>query len=261
MTEGNENLLAVNNLNKNFGGFTVVQDLSFSLDKGKIVGLVGPNGAGKTTVFNLISGFLHPDQGKVVFKGRDITHLSSYEIPSMGLVRTFQLNKVFSNLTIEENIQIGCHKFEKGGISRFLFGSTKKENAQIEDRVEKILRLVGLEQMRGKMADTLSYGDQKLLGIGIALGAGPILLLLDEPFAGLNPSETMRCMSLLRQILERGTTILIVDHNMRAVMGFCNWILVLNLGKKIAEGPPEEICRNPEVISCYLEGTAIAKSR
>jgi len=252
MTRGAPSLLTVENLSKNFGGFVALSGLSVELGKGEILGLVGPNGAGKTTTFNLITGFLSSNQGKIVFKGRDITRLKPHEIARMGLVRTFQLNKIFSKLTIKENIQIGSHIYEKGGIKRFLFGSSKRDNEEIEEKVNRLMCLVGLEAQRGKVAEDLPYGDQKLLGIGVSLGAHPSLLLLDEPFAGMNPVETARCVSSLRRILENGTTLFLVDHNMRAVMEFCDRIIVLNFGKKIAEGRPEDIRKSPEVVASYL---------
>jgi len=252
--EDSERVLIVQNLSKRFGGFAAVSDFSFELKKGEILGLVGPNGAGKTTTFNLITGFLKPDQGKVIFRGRDITNLMQHEISRLGLVRTFQLNRLFPSLTVEENIHIGCHQYEKGGIKRFLFGSPKRECKELEERINAVIELLGLNSQRKKVADDFAYGAQKLLSIGVALGAGPTLLLLDEPFAGMNPVEAARCISLLRQVFERGTTIFLVDHNMRAIMEFCDRIIVLNFGRKIAEGRPEEIRENREVVASYLGG-------
>ena len=248
----------IENLTKNFGGFTAVSELSFNLVRGEIMGLVGPNGAGKTTVFNLITGFLRPSKGRVIFKNKEITYLKPHEIARGGLVRTFQLNKIFSGLSVEENIRIGCYGDERGGLMRFLFNPPKGERDNLREAVNKILNLVGLERFRNKIAADLSYGDHKRLGIGIALGANPILLLLDEPFAGMNPVETQKCMDILRRIVEQGTTILLVDHDMRAVMVICERIFVLNFGKKIAEGKPEEIRENPEVVTTYLGSFKVA---
>ena len=253
--EDSERILVVQKLSKRFGGFDAVSDFSFELKKGEILGLVGSNGAGKTTVFNLITGVLNPDQGKVIFRSIDITNFVQHKIARLGLARTFQLNRLFLSLTVEENIRIGCHQYEKGGIRRFLFGSPKREQEELEESVNAVIELLGLNSQRKKVADDFPYGAQKLLGIGVALGARPTLLLLDEPFAGMNLVEAERCISLLRQVLERGTTIFIVDHNMRAVMGFCDRIIVLNFGKKIAEGRSEEIQENPEVVASYLGGT------
>jgi branched-chain amino acid transport system ATP-binding protein len=250
--------LTVQTLSKNFGGFSALSGVNFNLEEKEILGLVGPNGAGKTTLFNLITGFLKPSQGKVFFKGSDITHLSPHEIARIGVIRTFQLNKIFLNLTVGENIRIGCFLHEKGGVKRFLFGSSRVESEGLEEKVNRIIGLIGLEELRKKVAEDLPYGDQKLLGIGISMGAEPTLLLLDEPFAGMNPVETRRCVSLLRRIIEQGTTLFLVDHNMRAVMGFCDRIMVLNFGKKIAEGKPVEIQKNPEVIASYLGSIKVA---
>ncbi len=245
-------LLSVQGLSRYFGGFAALSGLSFDLEPGEILGLVGPNGAGKTTVFNLITGYLKPSQGKIFFLGREITHLRTHETARLGLVRTFQLNKIFSTLTVEENIRIGCHQSEKGGFLHFLIGSPKNEQEKIEEKTERIIYQVGLDNVRRKLAEDLPYGDQKLLGIGISLGTDPKLLLLDEPFAGMNPVETKRCVAILHRIQECGTTLILVDHDMRAIMGTCKRILVLHFGKKIAEGKPEEIRKNPEVIASYL---------
>jgi branched-chain amino acid transport system ATP-binding protein len=252
MTQSPSIILRVQNLGKRFGGFAAVANLSFELEVGKIMGLVGPNGAGKTTTFNLISGFLKPTTGSVEFQSRKITHLSPDEISRQGLVRTFQLNKLFSNLTVEENIRNGCHQFEKGGVKRFLLGSPNSDKLALEDRVAKLIQLAKLENLKHQRADDLSYGDQKLLGMGIALATEPKLLMLDEPFAGMNNTETERCASLIKQIVDNGTTIFLVDHNMRAIMGVCDHVIVLNFGEKIAEGEPEKIQSDPNVIACYL---------
>jgi branched-chain amino acid transport system ATP-binding protein len=252
MTQTPSILLKVQNLSKRFGGFAAVSDLSFELEAGRIMGLVGPNGAGKTTTFNLISGFLKPTTGTVEFQNKNITQLRPDDISRKGLVRTFQLNKLFSNLTVEENIRNGCHQFEPGGIKRFLLRSPYSERRALEDRVTQLLRMVKLETLRGQKAEDLSYGNQKLLGIGIALATEPKLLMLDEPFAGMNNTETERCTRLIKQIVDNGTTIFLVDHNMRAIMGICDQVIVLNFGEKIAEGQPHKIQSDPNVIACYL---------
>ncbi len=252
MTEPPSILLKVQGLSKRFGGFDALSGLSFNLETGKIMGLVGPNGAGKTTTFNLISGFLKPTTGTVEFQSKDISRMSPDDISRQGLVRTFQLNKLFSNLTVEENIRNGCHQFEKGGIKRFLLRSPKAERLVLEERVTRLIEMVKLENLKAQRAEDLSYGDQKLLGIGIALATDPELLMLDEPFAGMNNTETERCASLIEQIVDKGTTIFLVDHNMRAIMGICDRVIVLNFGEKIAEDEPEKIQSDPNVIACYL---------
>jgi ABC-type branched-subunit amino acid transport system ATPase component len=251
-------LLSVEALSKRFGGFAAVSELGFELRAGEILGLVGPNGAGKTTVFNLVSGFLRPSAGRIFFEGRNITGRNPQEIARLGLVRSFQLNKLFADLSVEENVRIGCHTVEPGGWRRLLFGASRAEKARFEARVEAIIKRVGLEAVRRKRAKDLAYGDQKLLGIGLALGVGPTLLMLDEPFAGMNQTESQRCADLLRDIARDRITMFLVDHNMRAIMGICDRVLVLNFGAKVADGKPQDIQNHPEVIRCYLGSKHLA---
>ncbi len=258
--ENLQNILTVKNISRRFGGFYAVKGLDFNISRGRITGLVGPNGAGKTTTFNLLSGFLQPSEGEIRFKGQSITGFSPDRIARLGLVRTFQLNKLFASLTVEENIKNGCHTYEKGGIQRFLLRSSRAEQQELEERVASIVDMTGLEEMKDQKAGDLSYGDQKLLSIGVALGTEPSLLMLDEPFAGMNQTETGRCVALVRKILDTGVTIFLVDHNMRAIMGICEQVLVINFGEKVAEGKPEEIQADPKVISCYLGREKVAES-
>lgn len=232
-------ILEVQRLHKDFGGFRAVSNLSFGLSWGEILGLVGPNGAGKTTTFNLISGFLKPTSGRVVFAGRDITNLPFYERAKLGVVRTFQQTKVFTNLTVADNVRIGFHLRED------------------VDSVDQILEFTELTGVRNQISGDLAYGDQRTLGIAVALGAHPKLLLLDEPFAGMNPAEAARCMSLIHRIRDAGTTMLLVDHHMDTLVKHCDRLVVMHHGEKLAEGPPQAMTKHPEVIEVYLGGTEL----
>lgn len=245
-------LLRVEGLERRFGGFAAVDGIEFDIREGEILGLVGPNGAGKSTIFNLISGHLKPTAGKVFFRNRDITGLVMEEVARLGLVRSFQLNKLFGDLSVEENIRIGCHTQEPRGLSRLLLGTPRAEREHFEARVDAIVRRIGLADQRDKRAADLSYGDQKLLAIGIVLGVEPVLMMLDEPFAGMNQTESTRCGELVRGMARDGRTVFLVDHNMRAIMGICDRVIVVNFGRKVADGRPEDVQNNAEVIVCYL---------
>jgi branched-chain amino acid transport system ATP-binding protein len=228
-------MLEVRGLSKEYGGFQAVRALSFTVPEGSATGLVGPNGAGKTTTFNIISGFERPTRGRVLFRGEDVTGLRPHVLARKGLVRTFQNTRVFSRLTVEDNIAIGCSL-----------------SLRPEEQVEAILDMVGLAAQRSRTAGELPYGQQRLLGIGIALGARPRLLLLDEPFAGMNPAEAAECMELIHRIRRAGTTILLIDHHMETVMRHCDRIIVLHHGEKLAEGTPAEVRADARVVETYL---------
>ncbi|MBW1971377.1 MAG: hypothetical protein DRP55_07930 [Spirochaetes bacterium] len=246
------NILEVVGLTKFFGGYKAVVDFDMIIKQGELLGLVGPNGAGKTTVFNMITGFITPTKGKIIFKGKEITSLKPHKRAALGIVRTFQNTELFSSLTVEDNVTLGCHLMEKGGIRRFFFGEKKDEISKLRERVNEIISFTGLENRRYHRASDLPYGEQRVLEIAIALGANPTLLLLDEPVAGMNPAETKRCMGLLHQIIEKGTTVLLVEHDMKAVMNNCERVIVMNAGEKLAEGTPSYIQAHPEVIRSYL---------
>lgn len=253
--------MEVKDLTKNFGGFRAVKQLSFTLDREEILGLVGPNGAGKTTTFNLITGFLKPTAGKIFYDGREITGLPPHGRARLGLVRTFQNTKVFAHLTVEKNIWIGCHMRERGGFKRVLLGTPHAERNDLESRVEQILTFTDLQELRDKIADDLPYGEQRALGIAIALGADPKLLLLDEPFAGMNPAEASRSMALIHKIRDAGTTVLLVDHHMDTLVKHCDRLVVMHHGEKLAEGRPKQVKEDPQVIEVYLGGTELIELR
>ncbi len=245
-------LLAVESLTRWFGGFRAVSALSFHVDPGEIVGLVGPNGAGKTTTFNLITGFLRPHAGRVFFRGEDVTGSPPYELARRGLVRTFQQTKVFGRLTVEENIRLGLHQHEPGGLWRTLFGMSPREQSALERRAREVLEFTRLWDRRDRRADELPYGDQRVLGIAVALAVGPVLLLLDEPLAGMNPAEAETTMTLVRAIREQGVTVLLIDHHMETLMRHCDRLVVLHHGEKLAEGPPAAVRDHPDVVRIYL---------
>ena len=247
-------LLEVRGLSKQFGGLAAVADLSFAVEPGSIVGLIGPNGAGKTTVFNLVTGQLAPTAGEVRFNGRKITGLAPYEIARMGLVRTFQSTVLYPESSVLENVLRGCAMRSRVGFWSGLVGSraAAQDVAETHARALGLLRYVELDGVRSEAARNLPYGHQKALGIAIGLATRPELMLLDEPVAGMNPEETARTARLIRRVNEGGTTIVVVEHDMSFVMGLCRTIVVMNYGRKIAEGRPDEIRNDPAVIAAYL---------
>jgi branched-chain amino acid transport system ATP-binding protein len=247
-------LLELRGLSKQFGGLTAVADLSFRVEPGSIVGLIGPNGAGKTTAFNLITGQIAPTAGEVSFNGRKITGLAPYDIARMGLVRTFQSTVLYPEASALENVLRGCAVRSPVGFWSGLVGSraAARDEAETRARALELLRFVELDTVRFEAARNLPYGHQKALGIAIGLATRPELMLLDEPVAGMNPEETARTARLIRRVNEAGTTIVVVEHDMSFVMGLCRTIVVMNYGRKIAEGRPDEIRNDPAVIAAYL---------
>ncbi len=247
-------MLKITGLEKKFGGLTAVSDLDILIDPGNIMGLIGPNGAGKTTVFNLITGFIRPTSGKVSMEGQDITARSPHFIASKGIARTFQAINIFPDFTVLQNIILACHLKAKVDFFKTVFhspGSQRKEK-EVLDQSRAIARLVGLEQLVYVPAKNLAHGHKRILGIGIALASKPKLLLLDEPLSGMNAEEVSETMTLINRLWETGMTIILIEHNMRAAMSLCKRIVVLNFGRKIAEGSPEEIKENDHVIQAYL---------
>jgi branched-chain amino acid transport system ATP-binding protein len=218
------------------------------------VSLIGPNGAGKTTAFNVITGFLKPTDGEVRYRGVALTKLKSHEVANLGLVRTFQKTSVFANDTVFDNVLIGLHRHGSASIWETLLAlpRVRHEEAELREKAREILAFVGLERRGGELGGALAYGEQRLLEVAIALAARPSLLLLDEPVSGMNPSETTAFITLLERIRQRGMTVLLVEHDMHLVMNVSDRIVVLNYGRIIAEGAPEAIQQNPEVIRAYL---------
>ena len=244
-------LLEARDLTKHFGGLAAVNHVDLTVEPGEIVGLIGPNGAGKTTCFNLLSGFLRPTAGTIAFAGEDITGLRPHDVVKRGLVRTFQLTTLFQDMTALENVLLGLHLHSRTGLRQVLFSPRMfppDEVAQSRD----VLAFTGLASHADQLARNLPHGHQRVLGIAMALAARPRLLLLDEPVTGMNLEESGRVMALVKTIRDRGTTILLVEHNMKAVMGTCERIVVLNFGQKLAEGSPAAVSSSADVIEAYL---------
>ena len=247
-------MLETKNLTKNFKGLCAVNNLNLSIDDGEIVGIIGPNGAGKTTCFNLLSGFIRPSKGRIILNGRDITGLGPHSIAGLGIVRTFQLDRIFKDFSVLQNVLTASHLYARIGLLEAVFHTPgyRRKSDSAKERALTILGFLGLEEKQAEIARNLSHGHQKLLGIAISLAANPKILLLDEPLAGMNPSEVERALGIIAEIRKQGTGILLIEHNMKAVMNICDRLLVLNFGTEIARGLPEEIQQNKDVIQAYL---------
>jgi branched-chain amino acid transport system ATP-binding protein len=248
-------LLSASNVRKEFGGLVAVNDLDFAIPERSIVSLIGPNGAGKTTFFNMLTGVYKPTTGQIVFDGTDVTAKPPHAITKLGIGRTFQNIRLFPQMTALENVLVGMHCRLKGGILGSIFGTprVRREEQEAHAKARELLRYSGLGRVDDELAENLSYGDQRRLELARALATEPKLLLLDEPTAGMNPQETVRFTEFLGKLQnDRPVSILLIEHDMKVIMGVSERVTVLDYGEKIAEGTPAEIQKNERVIEAYL---------
>ena len=246
-------LLEIKGLTKQFGGLVAVSDFDMCIDKGEIVGLIGPNGAGKSTIFNLITGVLPATRGQVVFKGVNITGKKPHQVAAMGIGRTFQLNPLFGDFTVLQNVSASFHLRPRSSLLDIYFHTARyrRNEAYILEQSREILKVVGLDQVQGELAKNLPHGYQKMLGVARALATRPKLLLLDEPLGGMNPSEIDFTLKAIGKLQEQGMTILIVEHNMQ-VLDLCLRVVAIDFGQKICEGRPADVRENEQVIAAYF---------
>lgn len=247
-------ILDIMKVTKHFGGIEALNDVDLRVESGELAAIIGPNGAGKSTLFNVISGVHPPTAGKVTFQGKDITGMKPHRVASKGLMRTFQLTTLFKTMSVLENVEIGCHIPARMNTLGEVIGmqSVRQRESEARQRAIDIVKLTGLEKVSEELADNLPHGYQRALGVAVALAGGPKLLCLDEPVTGMNVEETRFMVGLIEKIRREGVTVILVEHHIEVVMTICDKVTVLNFGRVIAEGKPEEIKNNRDVIEAYL---------
>jgi branched-chain amino acid transport system ATP-binding protein len=247
-------LLQTQCLTKHFGGLCAVDAVTLAVEEGQIFSIIGPNGAGKTTLFNCLTGFYPPSSGQITFAGKDISRLRSHQISRRGIARTFQNVRLFGEMSALENVMVGFYSHTRTGVLRSMLQTpfARREDRRTAEQALELLRSVGLANHSDTWARNLAYGDQRRLEIARALATQPKLLLLDEPAAGMNPQEIVAIMELIRRVRDQGKTVILIEHHMQVVMGISDRIAVLDYGEKIAEGTPDEVRNNPDVIKAYL---------
>jgi branched-chain amino acid transport system ATP-binding protein len=247
-------ILEINNVSKQFGGLTALDNVSFQIEAGEIRGLIGPNGAGKSTMFKNIAGFQVPTLGSISYQGQSIEGKKPHTIAEMGIVRTFQETTLFQELSVFENALVGSHIRARSNVFAAVLGLDRLKQQAASDKVTEVLEFMGLIARKDQLASELPLGSQRALALSIALVSEPKVMLMDEPFAGMNAEETSHMMDLTRKVQESGITVVLVEHDMKAVMGLCNYLTVLNFGQVLAQGTPEDVRNNEKVIEAYLGG-------